>query len=79
MWVSTAPELLAVESGFDRARWTEVLRAMAKRWAGSRPVLPTDVPQFAAPLYVGARLDPSIEEDGDTTRPARRVTRQRSA
>lgn len=63
VWISTAPEMLAVESGFDRDRWTEVLRAMAKRWAWSRPLLPTDAPHVAEPLLVGARPDPSIDEE----------------
>lgn len=70
VWVSTAPELLAVESGFDRARWSEVLRAMAQRWAWSRPVLPTNAPAVAEPLLVGARPDLTVEKEAADDRAA---------
>lgn len=62
VWVSTAPELVAGESGFDRGRWTAVLGAMADRWAWTRPVLPLDAPAVAHPLVVGARAEPATPE-----------------
>lgn len=65
VWVSTQPALLAVESGCDRERWTEVLKQMARRWAWTRPVLALDVPTVSEPLRTGLRSDPDHEEVTD--------------
>lgn len=62
VWVSTEPALLAVESGFDRERWTDVAKQMARRWAWSRPVLPLRVPTVSEPLRTGVRSDPDHQE-----------------
>lgn len=62
VWISTEPALLAVESGFDRERWTEVLKQMARRWAWTRPVLPLDVESVSEPLRTGIRSDPELQE-----------------
>lgn len=62
IWVSTAGDLLAVESGFDRSRWIPALRAMADRWAWTRPILSDELPPIAHPLIVGARTVVDSEE-----------------
>jgi|GEM_PF-4379827 hypothetical protein len=65
VWISTEPALLAVESGFDRGRWTDVLKRMAQRWAWTRPLLPTVVPGVSEPLRTGLRSDPELQEVTD--------------
>ena len=64
-WISTEPALLAVESGFDRERWTDVLKRMARRWAWTRPVLALDTPRVSEPLHTGVRCDSELQEVTD--------------
>lgn len=65
VWVSTEPALLTVESGFDRQRWTDVLKQMARRWAWTRPVLALNMPSVSEPLHTGVRSGPELQEVTD--------------